>query len=105
MDAYMYKASFLCKDCAEKVKGMLEYKYAGVPESEFDSDEYPKGPYPDGGGEADCPQHCDTCGLFLENPLTGDGENYVYEALADRDGDPAVLSEWEDFYSYLIDWE
>jgi len=28
------------------------------------------GPYPDGGGEADAPQHCGGCGVFLENPLT-----------------------------------
>jgi hypothetical protein len=35
-------------------------------ESEYDSDELLKTPYPDGGGEADSPQHCEGCGLFLE---------------------------------------
>jgi len=34
-----------------------------------DCDEYPVGPYPEGGGEADYPRHCDHCGLFLRNPL------------------------------------
>jgi hypothetical protein len=42
-------------------------------ESDYDSDDLPKGPYADGGGEADTPQHCDDCRRFLENPLTGDG--------------------------------
>jgi hypothetical protein len=38
-------------------------------EHTYDSDKFPKGPLADGGGESDCPQHCDTCGVFLENPL------------------------------------
>ena len=42
-------------------------------ENDYDSDDLPKGPYSNGGGEADTPQHCDGCGAFLENPLTGDG--------------------------------
>ena len=41
-------------------------------ESDYDSDDLSKGPYPDDGGEADTPRHCDTCGVFLENPLTAD---------------------------------
>jgi hypothetical protein len=28
-------------------------------ESDYDSEDLPKGPYADGGGEADTPQHCD----------------------------------------------
>jgi hypothetical protein len=53
-------------------------------ESDYDSDDLPKGPYSDGGGEADTPQHCDGCGQFLENPLTADGLIYVEDALRHR---------------------
>ena len=55
MDAYMFRAALLCTDCAEIAK--IERKeYAPIDpsdESSFDSDYYPKGPYPNGGGEAD----------------------------------------------------
>jgi hypothetical protein len=34
-------------------------------ESDYDSDDLPKGPYAQGGGEADTPQHCEGCGQFL----------------------------------------
>ena len=37
-------------------------------------------PYPDGGGESDRPQSCDTCHRFLENPLTSYGVQYVLDA-------------------------
>ena len=43
-----------------------------------------RGPYADGGGEADTPQHCDGCGHFLENPLAGDGLIYVEDAIRDN---------------------
>lgn len=60
MDAYLEPegSEFYCEDCA------------------------PKGAecYSDGGGEADCPQHCANCGVPLENPLTSDGVQYVLEA-------------------------
>ncbi len=78
-----------------------------------DSEQWPQGPYPDGGGEADCPQHCDCCGAFLENPLTDDGDSYVREKAepfnapdsswdeiatrAESAGQP-VLAEWIRFY-------
>jgi hypothetical protein len=42
-------------------------------ENDYDSDDLPKGPYPNGGGEADTPQYCDGCGILLENPLTQAG--------------------------------
>jgi hypothetical protein len=58
-------------------------------ESSYDSDEYPKGPYPNGGGESDSPQHCADCREFLENPLTSDGYDYVRENQND---------EWDSFY-------
>ena len=47
-----------------------------------DSECTPIGPYANGGGESDAPEHCDTCGLFLENPLTSDGLEGVNEIVA-----------------------
>jgi len=97
MDVFMYKAAFHCKDCGSKIKVLLGYSCENLSEFEYDSDQYPKGPFGDGGGEADCPNHCDTCGLFLENPLTGDGEQYVIDTLAG-----ASVTEWREFYDYLF---
>lgn len=81
MDAYMGEASLYCKKC--KPKGA-------------------QGPYAEGGGEADTPQHCDGCMAFLENPLTTDGVAWVAEALVDycqgAGGDKDVLDEWAAFY-------
>jgi len=72
-----------------------------------DSDLYPIGPYPYGGGESDVPQHCDHCGAFLENPLTQDGLEYVQSALAHHFWNPDrgaadVLAQWAEFYSDAV---
>jgi hypothetical protein len=80
-------------------------------ESDYDSDDLPKGPYAHGGGEADTPQHCDGCGQFLENPLTGDGLTYVEDALRrwlttkklSGVTDDAVV-DWADFYKDELDF-
>lgn len=104
--AYIYQADILCHDCASGVMANL----AGVKQHDGqpmavseDSDDYPQGPYPDGGGEADCPQHCGECGEFLDNPLTTEGYEYVREALSDYvwrgDGDRDVLAAWFERYS------
>ena len=103
MNVYIYRAALYCENCGNKIKDTLGRKFEGLSEYEFDSDECPKGPYPNGGGEADCPQYCDTCGLFLENPLTGYGEDYVRDTLCLGDGRHEVLEEWADFYSYLAE--
>jgi hypothetical protein len=71
----------------------------------------PKGPYPDGVGEADTPQHCDGCGEFLENPQTGDGLIYVEDAIRDclknkkltRASNVAIV-EWANFYKDELDF-
>jgi len=105
MDVYIYQASLYCKKCGEQLCEELP-KPEGMDlnnEHTWDSDDYPKGPYPNGGGEADCPQHCDGCGTFLENPLTPDGEEYVQDAIMKQDGNPQVLQKWKDFYSYLFE--
>ncbi len=96
MKAFIFSAALLCEDCGDKVRADLK-KAGNAPadrdnESTYDSDDYPKGPYGDGGGEADCPCHCDHCGVHLENPLTDDGYAYVRQALgpwvAADDSDP-----------------
>ena len=98
MDAYIYAADIYCEDCAES---FTEFMPAGSDTG--DSDDYPQGPYPDGGGEADGPQHCGSCGEFLENPLTEDGENYVRDETIGAGGD--IPHQWREFYSYLFEGE
>lgn len=113
MDVFVYQSALLCSACGEKQRKHLDEAFAengATPvdvedESSYDSDRYPKGPYSDGGGEADSPQHCDHCTVFLENPLTGDGQEYVISAWRDRIesgfGNPAVLLDWLDHYDWL----
>jgi len=93
MNAYAYKASLYCESCGEMVKAKCRHLDTG------DSNDYPQGPYGNGGGEADTPQSCDHCHTFLENPLTDDGRAYVLEAIetGDLEGS-AVLREWSEFY-------
>jgi hypothetical protein len=75
-------------------------------ESDYDSDDLPKGPCPSGGGEADTPQHCDGCGAFLENPLTGDGLRYINEKLTEHarkgSGNAEVLKAWAERYNAVV---
>lgn len=128
MNAYIYQAALLCEDCTDLVKMQLsntcqickrEHAALGldcslyysdsatghcepVNESDYDSDKYPKGPYSDGGGEADCPNHCDHCGIFLENPLTKDGVAYTADMIRENEqegfGNLPVLTIWKQFY-------
>jgi len=73
VNAYVYMAELLCEPCGENVRLwktiMREAPADPKDESSYDSDDYPKGPYPDGGGEADCAQHCGLCGVALDNPV------------------------------------
>lgn len=109
--AYVYRAALWCEDCGEGIKRDLASggKAPDHPddESSYDLDDYPEGPYPDGGGEADMPQHCDGCGTFLENPLTGEGVQYVREAIREalvhqarsaRPVESVALTEWAPYY-------
>ena len=107
MDAYVYQADLICEDCA---LAEIEWLKADGISDSGDSETWPQGPYSDGGGKSDSPQHCDICGIFLENPLTREGENYVRAAIADdtdwRDGKPiepgSTLGQWREHYSYLF---
>ena len=100
--AYTYRAALYCSDCAESIKSQLEGE-AGCDRALMetgidDSELYPQGPYSNGGGEADCPQHCDSCWEFLENTLTDDGLEYVRKAIARGTGKADVLRTWQNFY-------
>lgn len=103
MNAYLYAAALYCGPCGETIRADLDRAGKRPPnrdnESSYDSDQYPKGPYSDGGGESDSPCHCDACGAFLENPLTDDGVEYVREQVAIGDGRPDILAAWRAFYS------
>lgn len=101
MDAYVFQAALLCGSCGTKTKDSFS------PELQLqidttNSDTFPQGPFTNVGGEADTPQHCDHCGVFLENPLTRDGINYVRAALRDHAdagrGAADVLQVWATFY-------
>lgn len=84
MNAFVYRADLYCEDCARDIIAKLrdgKLVYAGL-DSE-DSDDFPQGPYANGGGEADNEQHCGGCNVALENPLTTDGEIMRMERIAD----------------------
>lgn len=101
MDAYIFKADLYCEDCALPLMAKAEAE--GVSPFEGVSELYPQGPELNGGGEADTPQHCGGCAVFLENPLTEDGLNYVQDMLSDPHnmamrGASEVMALWEQFY-------
>lgn len=114
MLVYNYAADIYCKQCGEAIRERIirEGLAPDNPDDErsYDSDEFPKGPYPNGGGEADCPQHCgagpecinaiefddgNNIGAWLENELTTDGIEYVREVIQEG-GNVAEL--WADYY-------
>jgi hypothetical protein len=116
MNAYVYRADIYCEGCAVQIKQEIREKRQRahpdakppIPadetlENTYSSDFWPKGPYPDGGGEADIPNYCAGCGVFLENPLTELGEEYVRAWVANEPyGREQKL--WQEFYSYLF-WD
>ena len=114
MLVYIYAADIYCEQCGEAIRERIirEGFAPADPDDErsYDSDEFPKGPYPDGGGAADCPQQCGAgpegvhanefddghkVGAWLENELTTDGVEYVCEAIREG-GEVAEL--WADYY-------
>lgn len=111
MNVYIYQAVLLCEDCARAKRDSLDRIAAehGNAHHNYreDSDRYPQGPYSSGGGEADTPQHCDHCGVFLENPLTDDGRAYVSEAVLRNQTSIVhrnkVVDEWQEFYGITLE--
>lgn len=101
MDVYIYSADIYCQECGEEIIRALDGTTGKPPlESREDSNIWPQGPYPDGGGEADCPQHCGGCNGFLENPLTRDGYDYVQEQIDcyPQYRNRPILNQWAEFY-------
>ncbi|KKK96517.1 hypothetical protein LCGC14_2661970 [marine sediment metagenome] len=114
MNVYIYAADLYCEDCGDDIRATLlrdGCDFNSDDETTYDSNDFPKGPYPDGGGESDCPQHCgagSNCinalelpddhkiGVWLENELTIDGVSYVREAVQEG-GEVAEL--WAEYYS------
>ena len=99
-DVYMFQGALLCEDCGRDVQDNLR-KMGKAPEDEddeesFDSDDFPKGPFSDGGGEADSIHHCDSngeclnaiklpcgskIGAWLGNSLTSEGDEWLAESI------------------------
>jgi len=98
MDAYIFQAALLCEDCAQHVREGLHAELLALADQDGNSDMAPQGPYADGGGEADMPQHCDHCGTFLQNPLTSEGYDYVRDMASDKTSHCSVVNEWVAFY-------
>ncbi len=99
MDAYVYDAALLCDECG--VEKIDELRAENV-EDTGDSNDFPQGPYPNGGGEADTAQHCDACNVFLENDLTSDGYRAVAETIAENLAakrlDSVSITQWAEYY-------
>lgn len=101
MEFYVYAADVWCTECAEKIKAESTNKpLQPEDETSYDSDMYPKGPYSE--EETDVPEHCAGCKVFLENPLTQAGYDYLREKVAEYvdngHGMPDVINEWREFY-------
>jgi hypothetical protein len=114
MNVYVYAADLFCEDCGEAIRARIDKEGQGPnwpdDETSYDSDEYPKGPYPS--DESDYVGHCaagEDClnaiqlpdrkiGAWLENPLTVQGEENTREAIREG-GDVAEL--WAEYYPHL----
>lgn len=91
-EAYAYQAALLCEDCG---RSLAEKLRAEGGQDSGDSGDFPQGPFPDGGGEADSCHFCDRgrdclsavevaghkVGQPLGNPLTSDGVEALVESV------------------------
>ena len=94
MTVYIYNADVYCTDCGDKIKHRLDVAQTL---DTGDSDDYPQGPTDQ--GETDTPEHCRSCGVFLENSLTSDGYDHLMEMLEDENEHNAEIhAEWREFY-------
>ena len=111
---YLYMADIYCDECGNKIMGNLDLPKGFDPSNEctWESDEYPKGPYPDS-TEADYPIHCAKCGEFMENNLTEDGRYYLLRTLVMLVKHPTgtnkeIVEQWIDYYDVtlteFLDW-
>ena len=115
MDGAIFAADVWCADCAENIKRRIQALGTAPADPNdqwsYDSDDYPKDC--DVSCESDTPQHCAAgadcinatdigdgfkVGVWLENDLTTDGDDYVKDAV--REG--GVVAElWASYYDYL----
>jgi hypothetical protein len=93
-EVYVFQADLYCEDCARTIAAQLD---ASASPNVGDSDSYPQGPYPEGGGEADDPHFCasrkscsnsinvgnQTIGCPLGNSLTHDGAETLITSVLD----------------------
>jgi hypothetical protein len=97
MNAYAYQASLYCTRCIKPIIADLSDSNS---EDTGDSNDYPQGPIADGGGEADCPQACAGCLIFMENPLTDNGLEFVRRSV--RRANPLrpcmAIRDWVKYY-------
>ena len=88
MQTYVFQAALWCEDCGLAIRHRLLAAHQGPrhpdDESSYDSDRFPKGPYPDGGGESDVVEHCAGMGDCLNRQLVG----------TLRDGRPWYVGVW-----------
>jgi len=113
--AYVYAADLYCEDCGRAIQDEIHDEIA-TKGSTDDSEDYPQGPYPDGGGEADGPAHCGSnegclnamtiedqrIGVWLGNPLTAEGVTYLLEMINAPNPSPyqrALHDFWRRVYS------
>lgn len=88
---YIFQGALFCEECGDKIKTRLSSKG-----DTGDSNDYPQGPYNDGGGPADSPQFCDNgkacvnkalvpsgtaIGCPLGNPLTRYGAKEINDTV------------------------
>ncbi len=95
MRVYIFQADIYCEACGEAIRAE---RICNGARDDGTSDTLPQGPYGNGGGEADTPQHCGACGEFLENPLTSDGLAYVAERVAEKPRHGIAARIWAPFY-------
>ncbi|KKL63091.1 hypothetical protein LCGC14_2178540 [marine sediment metagenome] len=122
MNVYIYAADIWCEDCGRAIHERITSESIAPEdpsnrEGYFNSIDFPKGPYPDGGGEADLPQHCaagENClvafhcsdgrkiGVWLENELTEEGVTYVKEAVKEGGYVANLWFEWYLDLDYIL---
>jgi len=105
MKAYAFQGALICEACAKIHRHSLDLHHITSPYPLCrhgisvvrceDSDCYPQGPMENGGGPSDTPNRCDFCNVFLQNPLTEEGEQYLLSC-----GD--IRQEYRERYAYLF---
>lgn len=88
---YAADADTWCEDCTIKRYGSTEGR-------DHEGNDIGAA-FPD--SSSDTPCHCAGCGVFLENPLTSEGESYVLQAIIEdlaAGRASAAVTEWAPFY-------